>query len=234
MKTGAHTYSEAMLDAVNYSRWVIGAFKSDYGRCILEVGLGHGGFRPYFPNDRAYIGLDIDADVVAGANERYPGDAIIQGDVMDPRLLDTLRPYGIDTVFCANVLEHIEDDRAAVENMLGLLPPGGRLLVFAPAHPSLYNDMDRLAGHHRRYSRSGLVNLMPNRRAVIKRIHYFNPLGGFGWWMNRFSHPKSLDDPSINRQVRFFDRYVLPLSRLLNPLTAGVFGQSIACVVEKK
>lgn len=63
-------------------------------------------------------------------------------------------------VLCAfEVLEHIEDDRAALSDWLDWLAPGGVVLLSMPAHPELWNPSDVYAGHYRRYTRAGMVAL---------------------------------------------------------------------------
>jgi hypothetical protein len=67
----------------------------------------------------------------------------------------------------------------------------------------------------------------------IEKMYYFNPVGGIGWWLNKFAGHKDIDASAVNFQMAFFDKYILPLSRAVNPLTKRFFGQSIICVVRK-
>jgi hypothetical protein len=117
--------------------------------------------------------------------------------------------------------------------MLGLLVPGGRLLLLVPACPALYGDLDRLAGHHRRYRRRDLARLAAALPCRVRLLEHFNPLGGLGWWLNRFRRHRDLDSRGVNRQIVLFDRFLVPLSRALDPLTRNIFGQSLICVLEK-
>jgi SAM-dependent methyltransferase len=55
-----------------------------------------------------------------------------------------------------DVLEHIQDDKAFLRHLHGLLVPGGRLYVTVPAYRVLWSVDDERAGHHRRYVASGL------------------------------------------------------------------------------
>ncbi len=222
-----------MRDAVNYTRWLVDTFRDYFGESVLEVGIGHGGYYRCFPPVARYLGLDVDPELIDQARRAHPQGEYLTASITDPALPERLQPYGIDTVLCCNVLEHIADDRAAVRIMIELLPPGGHLLLFVPALQALYTDLDRLAGHHRRYTRDQIRSLVDDRSTIL-RLDYFNPVGGLGWWLNRLLRHRSLEDQAVARQVLFFDRVLLPVSRLINPLTAKVFGQSVVCVARKR
>lgn len=232
MKTGKQTYSSAIDGAENYTRWVLSTFTTYMGQNLLEVGLGHGGYRKYLPQNITYIGLDIDADSVNAARERYPDDKFIVADITDDNLSQRLTGHGIDTILCVNVLEHIEDDRGAVQNLLSILNPSGHLLIFVPAFQALYSDMDRLAGHHRRYSK-GMIESQLEDNAKIIKTRFFNSLGGIGWWINKLIQHDSLDSDAINFQIRLFDRIGVPVAKAMDYLTNSFFGQSIILIIVK-
>ena len=212
---------------------MIDAFRPYIGKRLLEVGLGHGGYRGALPALERYVGIDIDADSIAAAERRYPGDRFLIGDITDAGLPARLAEEALDSVLCVNVLEHVEEDRAAVANLLESLRPGGHLLLFVPAFAGLYNELDRLAGHLRRYRLGDLDRLLPATGATLIEARYFNAVGGLGWWVNGLTKPRSLDDDSVNGQIAVFDRYVLPVARALDPLTRRVFGQSLVAVVRR-
>jgi SAM-dependent methyltransferase len=105
------------------------------------------------------------------------------------------RARGIDPVICArleetgfppesiaaagmfDVLEHIEDDGAALGQVHRLLRPGGRLYVTVPAYQVLYADDDRSAGHFRRYTRSSLGGVLRGAGFRLEFASYmFAPL----------------------------------------------------------
>ena len=232
LKTGAQTYSSAIETADNYTRWILSAFTPYFGRRLLEVGLGHGGYRRFVPAGIDYIGLDIDPDSVARGQARYPADTWLQADVTDPALTARLASKGIDTVLCINVLEHIEQDEAAVATLLSVLAPGGHLLILVPAFASLYSDLDRMAGHCRRYTLRDCPRLAGAGGNLVK-AHYFNAVGGLGWWVNKALRHESLDSGAVNQQILFFDRFVVPVARAVDLVTRRFFGQSMICVIRK-
>jgi hypothetical protein len=137
------------------------------------------------------------------------------------------------SIVCSNVIEHIQTDNVAVQNLAGALSSQGHLLIVVPAFESLTNDLDRLAGHLRRYRVRDLQRLFALAGLQPVRIDYFNPIGGLGWWVNRMLPHKSLNADAVNKQIRVFDRYVVPLSRLIDPLTKRFFGQSVIAVGRK-
>jgi SAM-dependent methyltransferase len=147
--------------------------------------------------------------------------------------LRSLFPKGVDAVFNINVLEHIEDDAHAIANLVDVLKLGGHLLISVPAHMLLYNDLDRLAGHFRLYTTRRLLELLSNQPVEIVRLNYFNPIGGLGWLANRLKRHNSLNDSAVNGQIVLFDKYVVPLSRALDPLSRNFFGQSVICIARR-
>ncbi len=185
-----------------------------------------------FRTQGRYVGLELDEDLIDRARRRNPEAEYLQGDVADRSTVERLRAMGIDTILCFNVLEHLEDDREAVRNMIEVLEPRGRLLLLVPAHAALFTDLDRLAGHLRRYTTRQVAEILP-ASANVERLQFFNPLGGVGWWANRFIRHRDLEGSRVRWQILVFDRLLLPLSRWLTPLTRGFFGQSVVCVARK-
>lgn len=225
--TGADTYSSAIVNAVGYSRWIVSRFAPYLRGTIVETGIGHGSYAPLLAEFGHYVGCDIDARSIEDARQRFPGLAFECCDVGDrQRFLEVARG-GADAIVSINMLEHIEDDRAAARALVEGLKPGGHVLISVPALELLYNDLDALAGHHRRYSRRSLVALFADLPVETLWVRYFNPIGGLGWLANRFRRHSSLNDTAVNAQIRLFDTYVLPLSRAVDPLTRLWFGQSV-------
>jgi SAM-dependent methyltransferase len=232
-KAGQETFASSMASAVNYHRWIADVFRPYVGRAVVEIGIGHGALYEYLPRPDLYVGTDLDLEMVEAARARFPGRRFSTADIADTELHARFAGLGVDTVICVNVLEHVQDDRAAVANMLRVLEPGGHLLLFVPAFQALYNEMDRLAGHVRRYTTADLGALFQGSGASVVRLDYFNAIGGVGWWVNRLAKPRSLETSTISGQIALFDRYILPLSRRVDPLTRRWFGQSGICIARK-
>ncbi|NEQ64720.1 MAG: class I SAM-dependent methyltransferase [Symploca sp. SIO2D2] len=232
--TGFSTMSSAIEFADNYNNWILEIFKPYIKENILEIGTGQGNFKRYLTSIKNYISLDIDSTVIERAQQRDSRGQYILANIADPTCLLQLQSFQVDTVLCTNVLEHIQDDRVAIENMVEILQDKGHLLLFVPAFPSLYSSMDRLAGHCRRYTKTSLVSLFQDTPTKVEKLEYFNPIGGLGWWVNKFFGHKNLDNTSINQQIVIFDKYIVPISKLSNWFAKSFFGQSLICVISKQ
>lgn len=230
---GKGTYTAAIEDSTNYIAWIIASFRGHFGKRLAEVGIGHGGYFPYLPPLQSYVGVDIDAELVERARTRRPGLDYLRADVTTPEFAAEMARREVDTILCVNVLEHIPDDGLAISSLLNALPPGGKLLLFVPALPSLYSHMDRLAGHFRRYTKATLAAVIAPAGGRVLRMTYFNAVGGVGWWANKLVKHQDLNNTAVNAQMRLFDRLLVPVARAVDPLTSSFFGQSLVCVVEK-
>jgi ubiquinone/menaquinone biosynthesis C-methylase UbiE len=109
-------------------------------RCVLDVGCGDG-FLAARLADRipAVTALDLDAPVLHRARARFPDAPIrwMHGDVMTAELPDE----GFDAVVSNAALHHLEDTRAALRRLAGLVTPGGTLAVVTFVRPSLPNGL---------------------------------------------------------------------------------------------
>ncbi len=232
--SGFSTMSSAIEFADNYNTWIVQTFLPHIQPRILEIGTGQGNFRRYLPASHQYVSIDIDSQVIQRASQRDPDGKYICADIANAQTLNCLQGIEFDTVLCTNVLEHIESDHQAIKNMLAVLRPGGKLLLFVPAFPALYSSMDKLAGHYRRYTKRSIRRCLAGTNGRVEVLEYFNPIGGIGWWLNKLLNHQDLDSQGVNKQIEIFDKYIVPFSRLLNHFTKPFFGQSLVCVISKQ
>lgn len=81
-----------------------------------------------------------------------------------------------DLITAFDVLEHIEDDRAAVHEISGALRGEGTFFCTVPAHPWLWSDFDEFSHHHRRYTATSLRRLLTEADLRIERMFYMNSI----------------------------------------------------------
>jgi SAM-dependent methyltransferase len=117
---------------------------------VLEIGCGRGGFGSRIAVDHDYTAVELDAESCAAAAARIsavaPDATVLHGDL-------SVLPAGaaFDVVCAFEVLEHIEDDVAALAEWVEPLRPGGLLLLSTPAWQRRFGPWDEAAGHFRRY-----------------------------------------------------------------------------------
>ena len=196
---------------------------------VIEVGAGLGANTPWLCDASApWWCMEPDPDLRAVLEERLQrGDLPPQCRVLGGTLAD--HALTARTILYLDVLEHIADDAAELALAASRLQPGGRLIVLAPAHQWLFSPFDAAIGHHRRYTRATLARLAPATLRLIASGYLDSAglLASLGnRWLLRSGQPTS-------GQIRFWDRALIPVSRLLDPLLGHRLGKSLYMVWER-
>jgi len=221
-----------MAKAKNYFAWQGHLVRPEIGQRVIEVGCGTGNFTGKLLDCEAVVALDAEPLCIRRLLERYRQRPNVQAypfDVTSP-LFHELARFRPDSCVCLNVLEHIEDDLQAVRAMASVLAPGGSLVLLLPAFPALRGPIDRNLGHFRRYRKRDVQALAKAAGLRIRKVHFINFIGFFGWWANarvfRLQiHPEW--------QIAFFDRLVAPVLSRAEAVVHPPFGQSLFAVFEK-
>jgi SAM-dependent methyltransferase len=225
------TMTGAIRDAHRYHDWVFEACaKGLRPGSALEVGSGHGRFsRRLAPSVRELYVSDIDPRAVDEISAELTGLSNVRFLVMDGVEPDKL-PSAVDNILMINVLEHIADDRSTLRSCHEALAPGGALIVFVPAFHLLYSRMDSDAGHHRRYEREELREVLTGAGFAIKELRFFNAIGFFGWLANKWVG-SAVNGASANAQVKLYDQ-AIPFFRHADRALPFI-GQSLLAIAEK-
>jgi 2-polyprenyl-3-methyl-5-hydroxy-6-metoxy-1,4-benzoquinol methylase len=169
-----------------YNRFLWDLVQPFVGTRVLEIGSGTGLMTKYLAGKTQVTATDIDEDYVELLGRTFAHNPNVEVRHLD---LATLATDGIpkqtfDTVVCSNVLEHIEDDGAALNSIRDVLRPGGRVVLIIPAVKSIYGEIDRAIHHYRRYSREEIETKLRTAGLDVEHLSYFNMLGIPGWWLN--------------------------------------------------
>ncbi len=147
------------------------------------------------------------------------------------RSLEDIPRGSVSHVFSFNVLEHIEDDAAAIRRLLPVLAPRGRVLVYVPAFPVLTTSLDRKVGHYRRYRKDSMTRLFESNGYRVQSARYADCTGFVASLAFRIVGNRKGD--LSRRSVRLFDRWLFPLNRFLDPLFCRWFGKNLTIVAER-
>ena len=139
---------------------------------ILEVGCGTGHNIQMLERFGTVGGIEIDPEARAFAEKRL-GRKVSSAPL--PQLTGIKRGH-YDLVAALDVVEHIDDDKAAIAALASCLKPGGKLLVTVPAHQWMWSAHDELNHHKRRYSKKQLRQLIEGSPLKLDAIGYFNSL----------------------------------------------------------
>ncbi len=182
-QVGAATL-ERMAAAPRYNRWMFDRLRPWVGRRVLEIGAGIGNMSAFFADRERVVLTDTEPYYLGRLRERFADRPQVSvAELRLPAVSPGLVAERLDTVVCLNVLEHIEDDRAALRAMHDLLAPGGRLVLLVPSLRGLFGTLDEALGHFRRYVPDELAEKLPAAGFRLRHLEYFNLAGVPGWWV---------------------------------------------------
>ncbi len=175
----------AELDS--YNHWVYEQIADSLGHSILEVGSGTGNITQFLRADgRGVMATDVVPAYRSELQRLFSESANVQVGKFDltAKAPVEFAKQPFDTVVCLNVLEHIEDDIFALEQMREVLQPGGKLALLVPAHRFLYGEFDRAVGHFRRYERRELTNKLKRVGFDVRKVKFFSLAAALPWLIN--------------------------------------------------
>lgn len=158
-------------------RWVVARMPP--GVRVLDAGCGTGYMtRALGRRGNPTVGLEPEPALAELAErvalEEQLDVRIVRGSI-EPATLSKLGSF--ERILCLDVIEHIEDDVAALTALRSALAPRGRLLVSVPALPILYGSRDRRIGHFRRYSSKHLRRALEAAGLRVYELRYWNSIG---------------------------------------------------------
>lgn len=223
----------------DYSTWMYHSYAKYIGKRIFDVGAGLGRMVSYYIKDCEYaVASDIFDDQVDFMNKtykRYNHFSAVKIDIMNDDISNFEGKF--DTVLCVNVLEHIEDDKRAVERMKSLLMDGGNLILFVPALQKLYCSFDKNVGHHRRYNAGELGTLGNECDMKVIDNHYFNIAGIIPYWIKgrkKNVHEQASFSTEMNGTTSFIYNLASKILEPMEEVFPPPVGLSEVIVLQKK
>lgn len=224
-------HMDFMSKTDKYNLYIVDNIRQYLGKRILDVGCGIGNLTKFFSDRELTIGIDKTNSYLEKFNLNIRGKAkSFKIDILDDNRIPELLKFNFDTILCSNVIEHIEYDIKAINNMTSLLQQGGRLILIVPAYKFLFGTLDKLDLHYRRYAKKELIDKVTKSGLKIKSIFYYNSIGIIWWFINgkilKRNMPKTSDICLINKTV--------PFVKFLDKILLNRVGLSLVVVAEKE
>lgn len=214
---------EVLVDAVRYNAYLVREVVTAAGEAgrALDFGAGIGTFA------KAVRDTGLDVACVEPDDEMRAG---LEADGLEAHA-DLTTVGEVPYVYSLNVLEHIEDDGAALAGLAGVLAPGGTLMLYVPAFQVLFSAMDRKVGHFRRYHKGQLVALVQQAGLDVEQARYVDCLGFAASLVYKAVGSRQGDlSPG---SVKLYDRAVFPVSRVLDRLLQPLLGKNLLVVARR-
>lgn len=166
-----HEFRDNDVYALAKYRWTIRCMKSmrvPIDAKVANIGCGAGTFTQFLAEaGYSVTATEPDSDAFLIAATRVPA-----GSEVRPIGLFDVMGETFDVVVMHDVLEHIDEEGAALDKIKSLLRPGGLFIMTVPALDWLYGQHDEQLGHYRRYSKSSVRRAMKGRLDILK-LRYF-------------------------------------------------------------
>ena len=177
-----------------------------HGGLVVDVGAGTGGFLGAVrAHGHPAIGVEYDGDALELASRAHPQHALVRGSATALPLRDGVAV----AVTALDLIEHLDDDVAALGSFARVVDVGGVVIVAVPAYSWMWSEHDVRLGHRRRYTRRQLTAVAQQAGLEVIRCTHFHswltppafalrrtPLGRL---MKRPAEEASYVNPSVNQ-----------------------------------
>lgn len=202
---------------------------------ILDVGSGTGYNHTVLSRFGSVINVDCSAEALRWSRERGLPN-LVQSNVENIGLRDG----SVDLITALDVLEHTDDDLAAMQELRRILRPGGSLVLTVPAYGFLWSEHDEALHHRRRYTASEMCNKLQLLGFEVAFRSYYITLLFFPILLLRVLNnirksgvrPKT-SHVILPRRVNSFLIRLLDVERWLLRVINLPFGVSVVCIATR-
>jgi SAM-dependent methyltransferase len=201
---------------------------------ILDVGCGTGATTSQLSDFGHVSGIDMGPAALRHARARGLAVARASAEKLP------VREAALDVVVALDVIEHLDDDRLALREILRVLRPGGILLATVPAYSFLWSSHDEALGHRRRYLRPQLRERVRSAGFEITLCSYLMgsilPIAiavRLAERVMRRDSPAKSGYPILPRPLNDLLARVVGLGGILAPIVSLPFGLSIMVVARR-
>lgn len=193
------------------------------GKLILDLGCGKGYVGMQLQEGNKVVFAEVDPELIRGVK----GMKV----VLDANKLP-FKDETFDYVICADVLEHINDDKKVLQNLHKVLKKKGKAIIALPAYSRLYGHHDKLIGHYRRYDKKSFAKLARAAGFKINYARYSLSLLFFPFLANQFM----VKSNKAYQGKSSLEKKIIPLLKFISLIESSIklpFGINLLFVLEK-
>jgi|TARA_B100000745_G_scaffold123483_2_gene80189 SAM-dependent methyltransferase len=167
-----------LLEADNFNTWPLIQRLLGDSQARLEIAPG---LRPRLPTRGTHF-VDISRFALSKLSEK--GGKTVQSSVCALPFADN----SFDLVCALDIIEHVEDDHAAMREIARVAKTGAVVILSTPLHPSWWTQFDDFVGHYRRYEPERIRSLLKEYGLNVSKSAVFgmkprsSGLANFGMW----------------------------------------------------
>jgi SAM-dependent methyltransferase len=236
----AHTNLELDAQSHHFTRWLYNEVSAGLKGDVLEIGSGIGTYSEKIIHDKSPASHVMLTDIAPSytealtkkfsSNNNNNNVSVSKLDLNRKEDYEKIGYGKFDSILGLNVLEHVENDEFALQQLYRMLKDEGTMVLLVPCHKFLYNVLDKKAGHFRRYTKKELEYKVSKTQFIIQRMFYFNMLGIVGWYLNG----GLAKNPQINGTAYKIFNSLVPVSQHIERLVGKRLGLSIICYLRKE
>ncbi|MEI7548647.1 MAG: class I SAM-dependent methyltransferase, partial [Actinomycetota bacterium] len=218
-----------LADADRFLTWISDEVRPHLGHRVLEVGAGMGAIATKLAAaGHEVLAIEPADNVFPELERRTAGTPRMTVRKVTSQQLLASGEGGFDSIVYVSVLEHIRDDVAELRIAHDLLAPGGSVVLFVPAMPSLYGSLDFKSGHYRRYDRALLRSVIDGAGLELGDTRYLDVAGVVPYFLMY----RVFGVPTLHAgSSKVFDSLIVPVSRFLQRRVASPgFGKNLLAV----
>lgn len=224
---------ELFREAINWKAYYKHLIRNHIGDEVLEVGAGIGSTTKLLCKENQIRWVCLEPDPSLANKLKFfinRGSLPKECEVKIGTLVDINYKEQFDTIIYIDVLEHIKNDKTELEIATTRLKDNGKLIVLAPAHQWLFSPFDEAIGHYRRYDKRTLSVVIPNKFECVE-LKYLDSIGLIASLGNLLILKSKMPN---KQQIAIWDKKMIPISRVLDPLLHYSLGKSLLGIWQKK
>ncbi len=226
------TELELFAEAKNWKNYIRVLLRKYIQGDVLEVGAGMGSNTRLLCRSQysKWLCLEPDNELFHALEQSIDLNGITNCYARNGTVDILKNEQFFDSILYIDVLEHIRNDKEEVIKASQHLKANGNLVILGPAHQWLFTPFDAAIGHYRRYSKPTLKAVLPDDIEVIK-LAYLDCVGLLASLGNKLVLRQSR--PTF-QQIKVWDKFMVPISRRLDPALGYKLGKSILLVGRKR